>query len=381
MRVFHFLKYGKLTMILSFLCITGGIVATIVQGGFNLGLDFQAGLSQAVHIEGVKAPIDQVRTALQDIDGVQIQETGSAGSQEYIIKVKQQGNVDDAAFQEDMHTRISRALDTVFGAQSVRDLQSEYVGPRFSSDLASQTILLTVFALVLIMGYCWFRFKLGYAVAAIFATIHDTLFMVGVIGAFQFEVSTATVAAILTIIGYSLNDTIVIFDRIRENTTLLRESPFSVIINTSTTQSLSRTINTSVTTLLAIIALYIFGSGDVQQFSLNMIIGVVVGTYSSLFIACPVLHSWRKAAERKRKKKEAKRTGAYEIKPAPEKSVESVQVQNEGSVSAPETEMAPRIEARAETASGDPANAPAFSRKLSREERKRKAKSIEKKVQ
>ncbi|MDR1933677.1 MAG: protein translocase subunit SecF [Spirochaetales bacterium] len=366
MKVIQFLKYGKLTIIISLLCIAGGIAATIVQGGFNLGLDFQAGLSQQMRIEGAPASIGSVRDALQNIDGVQIQETGAAGAQEYIIKVKQQGSGSDITFQEDMRAQIFKALEAAFGAQSVKELQSEYVGPRFSSDLASQTILLTLFALLLILVYCWFRFKLGYAVAAIAATIHDTLFMVGVIGAFQFEVSTATVAAILTIIGYSLNDTIVIFDRIRENSALLRESPFPLIINTSTTQSLSRTIITSLTTLLAIVALYIFGSGDVRQFALNMIIGVVVGTYSSLFIACPVLNGWKNTAERRRRKKDASKSGvSHEARAIAEKPVQSVQ---EAAAAVEETPQ----QSAAYAAEAD-AGKQTLSRRMSREERKRKS--------
>jgi preprotein translocase subunit SecF len=371
MRVFQFLKYKKLSIAFSVLCIVAGIAVTIVRGGFNLGLDFQAGLSQQVHIEGANASIDQVRLALSDIEGVQIQEAG-AGEQNYIIKVKQQESVNTSTFQEDMRSRILKTLSASFGGEAVRELQSEYVGPRFSSDLTSQTILLTVFALLLILLYCWFRFKLGYAMAAITATIHDTLFMIGFIGAFQLEVSTATIAAILTIIGYSLNDTIVIFDRIRENTSLLRENSFSLIINTSTTQSLSRTIYTSVTTLLAIIALYIFGSGDVKQFALNMIIGVVVGTYSSLFIACPVLYGWRGAAERRRRKKDAKKTGS----PEPKDRVEA-----EKPAEVVPGNLLPAAETAASLAGADAgaqqaadSEKPFFSRRMSREERKRKAK-------
>jgi preprotein translocase subunit SecF len=374
MKVIQFLKYGKISLIFSALCITGGLAATIVQGGFNLGLDFQAGISQQLRINprAAEAPIDQVRAALQEIDGIQIQVAGAPETQEYIIKVKQQRSEDSKTFQDDITRQISGALNTAFGASAVEYLQSEYVGPRFSSDLASQAGLLTSIALLLIMLYCWFRFKLGYAVAAITATIHDTLFMIGLIGAFQLEVSTATVAAILTIIGYSLNDTIVIFDRIRENAVLLRENSFPSIINTSTTQSLSRTINTSVTTLLAIFALYIFGSGDVQQFALNMIIGVVVGTYSSLFIACPVLVGWRNAAERKKRRLDTGRTGAahpraIETKPAenpPEKAAAS------GSeTAASETGVSADTEARDE--SEERKNT---FRRLSREARKRKAK-------
>ena len=360
MRIIQFLKYGKVSIFVSSLCIVAGLFVTFVQGGFNLGLDFQAGLSQQVRIDGPSVAIDQVRTALSGIDGVQIQE--ASGRQEFIIKVKQQGEADTATFQDDMSSRILQTLVASFGA-GITELQSEYVEPRFSADLASQTIFLTLMALLLILLYCWFRFKLGYAVAAIVATIHDALFMVSIIGVFQFEVSTATVAAILTIIGYSLNDTIVIFDRIRENAGLMRESLFPHIINTSTTQSLSRTIITSVTTLLAIIALYILGSGDVRQFPLNMIIGVVVGTYSSPFVACPVLSAWRNAADKRRKKKEGlKITG--EALPAPAKPAEApaaTAVVEESSGEAPE-ESGETTEDTKQT----------FSRKMSREERKRK---------
>ena len=366
MRVYQFLKYGKFCIILSTLCIVGGFVATFARGGFNLGLDFQAGLSQQVRIEGSSAAIDQVRAALANIEGVQIQETSA--NREFIIKVKQQGSANNVTFQEDMRSRILKALGASFGT-GVKELQSEYVEPRFSSDLASQTILLTVLALILILLYSWFRFKLGYAVAAIVATIHDTLFMISVIGAFQLEVSTATVAAILTIVGYSINDTIVIFDRIRENSSLMRESPFPLIINTSTSQSLSRTIYTSVTTLLAIIALYIFGSGDVRQFSLNMIIGVVVGTYSSPFIACPVLNGWRNASERRRRKKDGGKLIAGSqpaAKPEGSSSYSPPAAAGDTAKGEDETPAQPGAPA------AEDAERPVFSRRMSREERKRK---------
>ena len=129
------------------------------------------------------------------------------------------------------------------------------------------------------------------------------------IGAFQVEVSTATIAAILTIIGYSLNDTIVVFDRVRENEKIMRESGFETIINSSITQSLSRTLITSLTTLLAVVAIYVFATGTVQLFALNLVVGVIVGTYSSVFIASPVLLGWRRAARRRQARTDADRHG------------------------------------------------------------------------
>ena len=303
MKVIPFLRYRYLTFILSFIAIITGIALTYMQGGFNLGLDFQAGARIQVQIDpSVNAPIDVVRSALRGMDNPQIQSVGSPTNQEYVIKVKQVG--ESKTFSTEVEGQVRTALGQRFGEGKVQVLQSEYVGPRFSSDLATQTLFLTLFALLLILLYAWFRFKLAYALAAIAATIHDPLLMIGLIGATQMEVSTATVAAVLTIIGYSINDTIVVFDRIRENVRLMRETPFPLIIDTSITQSLSRTVITSLTTLIAILAVYIFGSGDVQNFAQNVIIGILIGTYSSIFIASPILLELKSLGEKWRQKRE-----------------------------------------------------------------------------
>lgn len=264
-----------------------------------------------------------------------------------------------------MSANVTEALGDAFGGSNIKILQSEYVGPRFSADLASQAAFLTMFALLLILLYSWFRFKLGYAVAAITATLHDTLFMIGIIGAFQLEVSTATVAAVLTIIGYSLNDTIVIFDRMRENSRLMRESPFHLVINTSLTQSFARTIITSLTTLLAVTAIYVFGTGEVQLFGLNMIVGVIVGTYSSLFVASPVLLAWRTSADRAKKARDNKIMG---IVPEPKK-VEAQPVVEKAPVESADAESA--VEIAGDDAAG---RRDAAKVRLSREARKRKGK-------
>ena len=187
---------------------------------------------------------------------------------------------------------IVDALGSKYGKNSIIVKQSDYVGPRFSQSIGYQSVSLTAFALALILIYIWLRFKLAYAVSAISALIHDVLIMIGIIGTFKIEVNTATIAALLTIIGYSLNDTIVIFDRIRENNDLLKEKDFFKVVNISITQSLSRTIITSLTTLLAVIAIFLFGTGVIRIFALNLMIGVIVGTYSSIFIASPILLAW-----------------------------------------------------------------------------------------
>jgi preprotein translocase subunit SecF len=249
----------------------------------------------------------EVRAALSGVDGAQVQRVGQPEDQQFSIRVRDPGNVEN--FSQIMSTEIEEALGEAFGETNISVLQTSFVGPRFSQDLASQAVWLTTLALVLILAYIWFRFRLGYAASAIVTLIHDVAVMLGFIGAFQIEVSTATIAAVLTIIGYSLNDTIVIFDRIRENETILRESPFETIVNTSITQSLSRTLITSLTTLLAVLAIFLFATGQIRDFALNLMVGIVVGTYSSVFVASPMLLAWRTRAIARRRQKEVAKYG------------------------------------------------------------------------
>jgi len=395
-KVIPFLRYRYIAFAVSIVAIVAGFALTYVRGGFNLGLDFQAGARIQVKIDpSVKAPIDVVRSALGALETPQIQTIGNPANQEYAIKVKQVG--ESKTFSTEVEGKVRSALGQRFGEGKVQILQTEYVGPRFSSDLATQALFLTLFALLLIMLYAWFRFKLAYALAAIAATIHDPLFMIGFIGATQMEVSTATVAAVLTIIGYSINDTIVVFDRIRENARLMRETPFPLVIDTSITQSLSRTIITSLTTIIAILAVYIFGSGDVQNFAQNVIIGIVVGTYSSIFIASPVLLELKKLGEKWRQRRElgkvpAKKEAKQEAIPQAKDSAELKKTQEAAE---------PILAGEAESTAGDvtqssdsalestqerdvgatPGPSPvaagskwAFTPRLSREKRKRKKK-------
>ncbi|MCF7928488.1 MAG: protein translocase subunit SecF [Spirochaetales bacterium] len=238
--------------------------------------------------EPLNAPIGAVRDALSPIETYQIQTVGNEQNQEYLIRVEDPTG--DPGFTEKKSSEIVGLLQNAFPDSQVVTKQSDYVGPRFSEDLSQQAFTLTGFALVLILLYIWFRFRLVYAVSAIITLVHDVLIMLGFIGYMQIEVSTATIAAVLTIIGYSLNDTIVIFDRVRENEQLLRDEKLNTIINTSITQSMGRTVITSLTTLVAVLAIYIFATGSIQDFALNLIVGVIVGTYSSIFVASPMLY-------------------------------------------------------------------------------------------
>lgn len=303
-HVFDFMKSRVIMLVISAVVIVGGIAGTVTQNGFNLGIDFQAGLSLTVGISR-NVSVDEVRDALADVDGMQVQRLGAPEDGRFVIRVRDDGSID--AFETVMTDRLLEDLAAAFPASRVTELETIYVGPRFSRDLTQQALVLTVFALVLILAYLWFRFRLGYALSSITALLHDVVVILGIIGTLQLEVSTATIAAVLTIIGYSLNDTIVIFDRIRENEALLRDSDFRTVINTSVTQSLSRTMITSLTTLLAVGAIYVFSTGAIQLFALTLIIGVIVGTYSSIFVASPTLLAWHNRAIARRRKHETEK--------------------------------------------------------------------------
>ena len=309
-RVIAFTRLRFVMIAISVVIIASGIGVTISQGGFDFGIDFQAGLDLRVEIDGVDS-VERVREALTGIDGAQVQSIGGAGSEEYSIRVRDDGVLEQ--FSEVMSGSVLDALEAEFGDGSVEELESAYVGPRFSEDLTEQAILLTSLALALILIYIWFRFRLAYAVAAISALLHDVLFMLGFIGTLQIEVSTATIAAVLTIIGYSLNDTIVIFDRIRENESLMRDASYENIVNTSISQSLGRTLITSLTTLLAVVSIYIFATGAIQSFALNLMVGIVIGTYSSVFIASPVLLGWQRRSRARRRKRDLERYGSTAV--------------------------------------------------------------------
>jgi preprotein translocase subunit SecF len=253
------------------------------------------------------APIDRVRESLASLDSLTIQSINKPINQEFVLKIPAPSE-EDKEFLQRMEDKIVELLMLEFGEGMILLKKTEFVGAIFSVDLVRGAIWSFVVALVLILVYITVRFKFMFAVAAIFALIHDVTIMTGVIAVMGLEVTSATIAAFLTILGYSLNDTIVVFDRIRENTSLMPEADRETVINTSITQSLSRTMITSLTTLLAVVSIYIFGSGLIKIFAFNLIIGIVVGTYSSIFIASPIVLGWMNALDRRKKAREGKRS-------------------------------------------------------------------------
>ncbi|HKM05507.1 MAG TPA: protein translocase subunit SecF [Sphaerochaeta sp.] len=262
------------------------------------GYGFPATLSSVPTSLNFKASgsvsIEDIREALGSLGNVKVQTMGASDAQMFQIRL----GIKDNDTQTSMEEAVRLALAGYFGDGSVVVLASDYMGAKFSKTLLSSSIFAIIVAMALILVYVWFRFKFAYAVSSLIALAHDVLMLLGAIALFRFEFSSTTIAALLTIIGYSLNNTIVIFDRIRENITLNKDASLADQIDKSVTQSLSRTIMSAATTLVAILPLAIFASGDIRMFAVNMSFGILFGTYSSNLLA-PALLYWISKAQKK----------------------------------------------------------------------------------
>jgi preprotein translocase subunit SecF len=251
-------------------------------------------------------PIREVREALAGLDRtVSVQNLGEPQERHFMIRLEEKEEDQSAAEGERgvSAEQIISTLESYFGGGEVVGLRSDYVGSRFSKNLSDQAGLLLGLTLLLILIYASIRFKPQYAVGAVIAILHDALIMVTFVVWTRMEFNTTTIAAILTILGYSINDTIVIFDRIRETRRIYPDSVFEDILNRSLTETLSRTIITTVTTMLAVISLFIFTTGSMKDFALALLVGMISGVYSTVFIASGFVNFWEKRKTGKAKKK------------------------------------------------------------------------------
>ena len=300
---FRFAAYPTAKDLASALAGVAQVSATAVDGSLKSedllsGYGFPATLSATptrLNFQSTgNASIEDVRSALSALGNVKVQTVGSSASQTFQVRL----GIKDNSTQSSMEDEVKAALAAHFGEGNVVVLQSDYIGPKFSATLLSSSILAIVVAMALILIYVWFRFRFAYAVSSLIALLHDILMMLTVISLLRLEFSSTTIAALLTIIGYSLNNTIVIFDRVRENVMLNKDASFAAHINRSVTQSMSRTIMSAVTTLVAILPLAIFASGDIQLFAVNMGFGILFGTFSSNLLA-PAMLYWISKAQKK----------------------------------------------------------------------------------
>ena len=235
--------------------------------------------------DGEYVTISSLRSALSEIDGVKVQTVGDKNSGAFQVRVLLKENEG----QSEAERRINGELSKVYGEENIVVLQSDFVGPKFSSSLFRSSVSAILIAFVLILLYISVRFRISYALSSIIALIHDVLMMLSFVVILRLEVSSTTIAAVLTIIGYSLNNTIVIFDRVRENIKENRGSDPASMVSWSVRQSFTRTFITTLTTLFAIVPLSIFSTGDIRNFAINLIWGLVVGAYSSSIIAPALL--------------------------------------------------------------------------------------------
>ena len=272
-----FLSIRRITTILSIvLMIFSG--SSLFMRGLNPGIDFTGGFQIEVSFQ--EAPeIQQVRLDLSrsGFDDAIVQNSGSAT--DLMIRTAPREGVDSRKVGNQIIEAVSQS------SNNVELLSSEYVSAQVGEELTEQGGLAMIFALIMIMIYIVFRFQWKFSIGAVLALIHDVLITLGIFSFFQLTFDLAVLAAILAVVGYSLNDTIVIFDRIRENFRSMRRSQTIEILNASITQTISRTIITSSTTLMVLLALYFMGGQSLSGFSIALIIGVLIGTYSSIFVA------------------------------------------------------------------------------------------------
>ena len=276
-----FMKFRRLSFPGSALALVASLALFVVLN-LNYGIDFRGGSMLEYRAKAPVADIADIRSRLGELNlgDVQVQEFGTP--QEVLIRIEGQGAGDNAEQSAIAKVRAVMDPDHDFRRQEV-------VGPTVSGELAQAGTLAVLAALVAIMGYIWLRFEWQFAIGAVLATAHDVILTIGMFALLQIEFELASIAAILTIVGYSLNDTVVVYDRIRENLRKYKKMPIPQLLDLSINNTLSRTILTSVTTLIALIALYVLGGEALRGFVFAMIFGIVIGTYSSIFIAAPLL--------------------------------------------------------------------------------------------
>jgi preprotein translocase SecF subunit len=276
---YPFMKFARIGFIVSSILVVVSIFAYFYPG-LNYGIDFKGGTLVEIRTQG-PANLTDLRAKLSalDIGAVELQEFGRPD--DVLIRLPAQA---EEAAQQEMLAKVRGAL-----GDSVDYRRTEVVGPKVSAELARDGLLAILASIVLVGIYLWFRFEWQFALGAIASLVHDVSLTIGLFVLLQVDFDLSIIAAILTIVGYSLNDTVVVYDRVRENLRRYKQMPLSDLIDRSLNETLPRTIMTSVSVFLALLALYSFGGEVIRGFTFAMLWGVVVGTYSSIYIAAPFL--------------------------------------------------------------------------------------------
>ena len=282
-KIFNFTKYYKKFNVASLILIFLSLLLLMFKG-LNFGVDFKGGTLIEIRSENNTVNITQIRQSFNKMKLGEVNVKKFGKENDYLVKIQLRES-NNPNFISEINQKLSADLGSAINFRRV-----ENVGPKVSGELLRAGLLAVFLSLAAMLFYIWIRFEWQFSLAAIAAIVHDVIITVGLFSFFSYEINLSIVAALLTIVGYSMNDTVVIFDRIRENLRKYTKIPISEISNTSTNETLSRTIITSVTTLLALFSIYFFGGEILKGFSFAMIVGVVIGTYSSIFVATPILN-------------------------------------------------------------------------------------------
>ena len=277
-----FIRHRTVAMALSALLVVGAIVVFLANG-LNFGIDFRGGtLIEASSESAVDLAELRGRLGVLDLGEVQIQEFGK--ETDVLIRIAEKEGATDASNNLSAVERVRAELSSDFEVRRV-----EIVGPQVSAELIQTGVMAVLAAIASMLIYIWFRFEWQFSVGAVLALVHDVALTIGLFALLQLDFNLSILAAILTIVGYSMNDTVVVYDRVRENLRKYKRMDLAELLNIAINETLSRTVMTSVTTMLALLALYILGGEVIRGFTFAMIWGVIVGTYSSIFIASPLL--------------------------------------------------------------------------------------------
>tara|TARA_B100000700_G_scaffold248604_1_gene278499 strand:+ start:1874 stop:2788 length:915 start_codon:yes stop_codon:yes gene_type:complete len=279
---YNFTNLYKKLNIFSLILIIFSLSVLIVKG-LNLGVDFKGGTLIEIRTN-TNVQISEVRQSFLKMNLGDVTVKNFGNENDFLVKFELMKSKDNN-FIKSINEKLSSDLGSEVDFRRV-----ENVGPKVSKELLNAGLLAISFSLAAMLFYIWIRFEWQFSLAAIIALIHDVLITIGIFSFLSFEVNLSIVAAVLTIVGYSMNDTVVIFDRVRENLKKFSKIPINTILNTSTNETLSRTLITSVTTLLALLSIYFFGGEILKGFAFAMIVGVIIGTYSSIFVAAPILN-------------------------------------------------------------------------------------------
>jgi len=291
-------RYASIISLVAVIICAGSL---IIQGGLKYGIDFAGGtliqvkFSKPVTTQFLREIIEQI-----EMEGSSVQPFGEKALNEYLISI--QKTVTDL---EGLSGKVNKVFDKEFGRDSFEIRRVEMVGPKVGKDLREKGFLAVTFSLLGMLIYIWWRFEFKFGVGAIIALAHDVIITLGALTITGRAIDLPIIAAILTVVGYSVNDTIIVCDRIRENRRKMVREKLAKVINTSINNTLGRTIITSGTTLMVVLALFIFGGGIIHDFAFTLLIGVVAGTYSSVFIASPILIFWEKLVHDKKGKTSA----------------------------------------------------------------------------